>query len=523
MLRFGLLFFVALMQVALTLPADAAKRVALVIGNGAYSQAGTLENPVNDATDVANALKKFGFEVILGLDLDRRSFDEKIRAFSNALEDADAGVLFYAGHGLQVAGHNYLVPVDAGLSSERDLDFETVSLDFVLRQMEVGREGKTNIVFLDACRDNPLSRNLARSMGTRSVSVGQGLAEVQTGVGTFIAYSTQPGNVAMDGAGRNSPFTAALSSRVQEKGRNLTALMIEVRKDVLKATGGRQVPWDHSALTSDFFFQPVAGQSQRLVGTAEAESQPRHAYDDNPIAALDALAAAQSWIELHDHLTEVSPTKRDGHWEHLVEQAAIGELGPMAGLGGSAEERLAMMSRYYPNFPSLGRSKDFLALRTKVGLEAFSLCFDQRERGGECRDELERFVHAGPITAELAQGAAHVVGLGLNRQASSTYYALGLDAPGGEAICGDKELQYDIIVGLQLPPDYRDAKAARTVAERCWDAVKGVVIDNVAKETPSSYYAGNACPILIKHDALAGVSNGACQKHSSSSKPNEIR
>ena len=94
--------------------------------------------------------------------------------------------------------------------NERDLDFETVSLDFVLKQMELEREGKTNIVFLDACRDNPLARNLARSMGTRSAGIGRGLAQVQTGVGTFIAYSTQPGNVALDGAGRNSPFTTAL-------------------------------------------------------------------------------------------------------------------------------------------------------------------------------------------------------------------------------------------------------------------------------------------------------------------------
>jgi hypothetical protein len=342
---------------------------------------------------------------------------------------------------------------------------------------------------------------------------------VQTGVGTFIAYSTQPGNVALDGAGRNSPFTAALSSRVQEKGRNLTALMIEVRKDVLKATGGRQVPWDHSALTNDFFFQKVVGQSQRTAGVAEAESLPRQLSDDNPIAALDALAAAQSWSELHDHLTDVSPTKRDAHWERLVEQAAIGELSPMTAPGGSADERLAMISRYYPKFPSLGRSKDYLALRTKVGLEAFSLCFDERGRGRACRDELERFVHAGPITAELAQGAAHVVGIGLNRQASSIYYALGLDAPGGEAICNDKELQYDVIVGLQLPSHYREAEAARTVAERCWDAVKGVVIDNAAKETPSSYYNGNACPILIKHDALGDVSSSRCQKPTSSSTP----
>ena len=124
----------------------------------------------------------------------------------------------------------------------------------MLKQMELEREGKTNIVFLDACRDNPLARNLARSMGTRSAGVGRGLAQVQAGVGTFIAYSTQPGNVALDGAGRNSPFTAALAKAIREPGRNLTAVMIDVRKEVLDVTGGKQVPWDHSALTGDFYF-----------------------------------------------------------------------------------------------------------------------------------------------------------------------------------------------------------------------------------------------------------------------------
>ena len=257
-------FILSLMLQALAMsPAAAAKRVALVIGNGAYQQAGALTNPVNDAADMAKALTAAGFDVVLGLDLDRRAFDGKLRDFARLVDGADTAVLFYAGHGLQVAGHNYLVPVDAGLASERDLDFEAVGLDFVLRQMEVGREGKTSIVFLDACRNNPLSRNLARSMGTRGAAVGQGLAEVQTGVGTFIAYSTQPGNVALDGAGRNSPFTEALAAHVTEAGKNLTSIMIEVRNDVLKTTDGRQVPWDHSALTSDFFFQgqPQAGNA----------------------------------------------------------------------------------------------------------------------------------------------------------------------------------------------------------------------------------------------------------------------
>jgi uncharacterized caspase-like protein len=256
-----------LVPLLLSQPAAAQKRVALVVGNSAYVHAGPLANPVNDANEVAAALRETGFEVILGRDLDKRGFDAKVRDFSRQLAAADVGIFYYAGHGLQVSGRNHLVPVDAQLQSERDLDFEAVSLDFVLKQMELEREGKTNIVFLDACRDNPLARNLARSMGTRSASIGKGLAQVQTGVGTFIAYSTQPGNVALDGEGANSPFTAALTKAIKEPGRNLTAVMIEVRKEVLASTNGRQVPWDHSALTGDFYFHPVAAPGM-LPGAA---------------------------------------------------------------------------------------------------------------------------------------------------------------------------------------------------------------------------------------------------------------
>jgi hypothetical protein len=212
---------------------------------------------------MAKALTEAGFEVILGLDLDKRGFDGKVRDFARALNDADVALFYYAGHALQVSGRNYLVPVDASMERERDLDFETVGVDFILRQMEIDRENKTNLVFLDSCRDNPLARNLARSMGTRSASVSQGLAQVQTGVGTFIAYSTQPGNVALDGTGSNSPFTAALVKGLRTTDRNLTSVMVDVRKDVLAATGGKQVPWDHSSLTGDFYFHRAAAPGAR--------------------------------------------------------------------------------------------------------------------------------------------------------------------------------------------------------------------------------------------------------------------
>ena len=285
----------------LALPASAEKRVALIIGNSGYVNSNPLPNPVNDASDMEAALKSVGFEVVLGLDLTKPAFDTKIREFARALDKADVALFFYAGHGLQVSSRNYLIPVDAKLQVERDLDFEAVSLDFVLKQMELERDGKTNVVFLDACRDNPLGRNLARSMGTRSASIGQGLAQVQTGVGTFIAYSTQPGNVALDGQGRNSPFTAALAARVVEPGRNLTSVMVDVRKDVLQATSGKQVPWDHSALTGDFYFQlaaapgtlpkPDADATQKRL--RELEEQVKRKSDPQQTANVVALAQAR--------------------------------------------------------------------------------------------------------------------------------------------------------------------------------------------------------------------------------------
>lgn len=254
----------------LAYPAAAEKRVALVVGNSAYVNANPLPNPVNDAGEIAKALTESGFEVIVGLDLDKNAFDLKIRDFARALDGAEVALFFYAGHGLQVSGRNYLVPIDASMQKERDLDFEGISVDFVLKQMEIDRDNKTNVVFLDACRDNPLARNLARSMGTRSTSIGKGLAQVETGVGTFIAYSTQPGNVALDGEGANSPFTTALAKGVRVPGRNLTAVMVDVRKDVLAATQGKQVPWDHSSLTGDFFFHLAAAPGAIPGGGAPA-------------------------------------------------------------------------------------------------------------------------------------------------------------------------------------------------------------------------------------------------------------
>jgi formylglycine-generating enzyme required for sulfatase activity len=272
----------------MVLPAQAEKRVALVIGNSAYQHTPTLINPKNDATDMVAALKMHGFQVLEGFDLDKAAFDRKVRDFAVALSTAQVGVLFYAGHGLQVSGHNYLVPIDAQLFSASALDFEMVRLDLVHRTME--REAQTNILFLDACRDNPLARNLARAMGTRSAEIGRGLAHVESGVGTLISFSTQPGNVALDGTGRNSPFAGALVKQLTSTNDDLFAILVAVRNDVMRETQRKQVPWEHSALTGRFYFSGSPPTSQpppaRLSDAAEAWDRTK---DTTSVAVLEAF------------------------------------------------------------------------------------------------------------------------------------------------------------------------------------------------------------------------------------------
>lgn len=235
-------------------PAVAEKRVALVIGNSAYQHTAPLKNPSNDATDIAEKLRQLGFEVIDGTDLSKGDMEQRIRTFADKLVGADVGLFFYAGHGLQVDGRNFLAPVDAKLKSDTDLDFEAVELNLVLKQLE--RNSRVSIVFLDACRDNPLAHSLAQT--SRSLEIGRGLARIDKAVGMMIAFSTQPGNIALDGDGRNSPFTGALLRHIANEGSSINDVMIDVRKDVLDATNGKQVPWENSSLTGQFFFKPAA-------------------------------------------------------------------------------------------------------------------------------------------------------------------------------------------------------------------------------------------------------------------------
>lgn len=254
MSRLSYLALSLLFLACLAAPAAAQKRVALVIGNGNYASAGTLKNPGNDAQAVARSLRELGFGVTLAQDLGKGSFEKAIRDFADRLSGAEAAVFYYAGHGLQVDGRNYMVPVDAKIADEADLPFQLVAMDIVLQRLAHHRI--TNIVIMDACRDNPLGDKLSKSLGERSNAVGTGLASVYASAGTLISYSTQPYHVALDGDGDNSIYSGSLARHINTPGIDVIDMLKRVRRDVHEATNKEQLPWDSHAMIEDFFFRP---------------------------------------------------------------------------------------------------------------------------------------------------------------------------------------------------------------------------------------------------------------------------
>ena len=236
--------------------------------------------------------------MIKGVDLKKSDMERSIRDFATALVGAEMGLFFYAGHGLQVSGVNYLVPTDAVLTTASALDFEMVRLDLVQRTMET--ETQTNVIMLDACRDNPLSRNLARALGTRSASIGRGLGQFEAGVGTLISFSTQPGNVALDGTGRNSPYTGSLVKYLATPAEDLTSVLIRVRNDVISATASRQIPWDQHALRQPIYLSGRGAASNPILpaegsaATDEIAQAWGATKDTTSIAVLQAFAERYS-------------------------------------------------------------------------------------------------------------------------------------------------------------------------------------------------------------------------------------
>lgn len=228
-------------------------RVALVIGNSAYRSAGVLDNPQRDAKLMAERLKTAGFKVTLLVDADQQAMKRAMVEFGRELRSSEAvGLFYYAGHGLQVNGLNYLVPVNANIKDETEVGIETVSLADFLATMERAKS-RINIVVLDACRNNPFSSNF------RTDSAG--LARVDAPAGTYVAYATSPGSVASDGTGRNSPYTKALAETVLKASMPIEQVFKEVRRAVQEETGGQQTPWEASSISADFSFMRGTGQA----------------------------------------------------------------------------------------------------------------------------------------------------------------------------------------------------------------------------------------------------------------------
>jgi caspase domain-containing protein len=269
---------IALLPLLLAGPAIAEKRIALVVGNSAYQNIARLDNPRNDATLMAETLSGLGFTLIgerAQLDLDKAALDTDVQNFGRQIQGADVALFYYAGHGVQLSGSNYLVPIGANPTREADVDFQMVDINLVLRQMQ-GSGTRLNMVILDACRNNPFG-----ARGLRSADGG--LAQMRAPEGTLISYATQPGSVAQDGSDGHSPYTKALATTIKQAGLDIFQTFNQVGLAVKRETGGSQQPWvSSSPIDGSFYFVAPAAAGPKIA----IEPQPKSADTLGPIPDL---------------------------------------------------------------------------------------------------------------------------------------------------------------------------------------------------------------------------------------------
>lgn len=239
---------------------------ALVIGNAGYPDGDDLANPVNDATDLGTKLKGYGFEVIVAADVTAKEMEKRLKDFRKLLETYEVGLFFFAGHGMQIEGSNYLLALDTDMESETDAKHSSLSLDKVVDVM-ANSKAATKIIVLDACRNNPWERKWHRGPGAR------GLASVYAPKGTIIGFATSPGEVAYDGVGRNGTYTAALLQHIDTPDCSIEMMFKRVRNTVAAASAGKQTSWEHTSLSGEFYFNLSLGNLiEEYDGTALADS-----------------------------------------------------------------------------------------------------------------------------------------------------------------------------------------------------------------------------------------------------------
>jgi hypothetical protein len=270
---------ILLLTSANTVYSASEKKVALIIGNGDYINA-PLRNPFNDATDMASTLKQLGFKVTLITNADQRTMERSIRSFGRKLRQGGVGLFYYAGHGLQVKGRNYLIPIDAVIESESDVKYSSVDAGLILGKME-DAGNNLNIIILDACRNNPFARSFRNGE--------QGLAKMDAPTGSILAYSTAPGSVAADGDGRNGLYTEMLLKHMDQPGVDLPHLFMNVRKSVVSATNQKQVPWESSSLIGDFYFRQLNSgpkQAERAIDIQKRKAIKKFDAEEEMWAAV---------------------------------------------------------------------------------------------------------------------------------------------------------------------------------------------------------------------------------------------
>jgi uncharacterized caspase-like protein len=313
-------------------PASADTRVALVIGNGAYVSTAQLPNPSHDAEDVASSLKRSGFEVFQGIDLRQADMQDLTIRFARAASRADVALFYYSGHAMQYNGVNYLMPVDAVLTDEADLK-RFVRVDDIVNDLQQAKN--LRILVLDSCRDNPLAETLKRS-ATRAASIGRGLSKVEAPRGTIVSFSTQSGQVAADGTGRNSPYTTAFLKHIEEP-QEIGDVFRDISSDVYDSSGKSQLPELSLSIIGKFYLN---GPVSVTVAPAAPQAAPRA----DPCAAAEAHWKAADGIgtlgAYEDHLARfpncIFATLAKARVEGLKQKVALAPSGN-ARAGGSKD------------------------------------------------------------------------------------------------------------------------------------------------------------------------------------------
>jgi uncharacterized caspase-like protein len=326
----GLLLLVVADLMLATALAAGGSRVALVIGNSKYVYAPTLANPASDARLMAETLRRAGFKVVEGVDLDYAGMHDRLNRFTEASYDADLAVIYYAGHGMQVNGKNYLVPIDAELTAPAHLRTRTIQIDELLDALPP--DPGVGVVILDACRDNPLARTLAASLPKTRSTTAPGLAavdiassDVGTG-GVLIAYATDPGAVSYDGNGANSPYTTSLAKHLAEPGVDIQSALTRVRGEVTAETNGRQRPWHNASLGREVFIGPQAPAAPAAPATPAPSLQAADSKTPSQAAEPDP----RGWEVEQRVWDEASKRNTIAHYEAYLQQFPNGAFAALA-------------------------------------------------------------------------------------------------------------------------------------------------------------------------------------------------